>query len=563
MPPATANLPISTPDPWEMLYLLPEILLTVWGLLVLVVDLAAFRHAASARRRLWLGGLALAGTLATLVVCILSLTGALGIDAIQDDYSLFFGTLSGDTATVWLNLAITALLALAVVLSMTWDFTEQWGEYFALLMWATVGMMLLIAAEELLTLFLTLEMMTICLYLMASLEKSRRRSAEAGLKYFVYGSVSSALFLFGLSLVYGLTGTTRLPAIRLALAANPSWIGLEGNVAGATAVLLILVGFGFKVAAVPFHQWAPDVYEGAPAPVAAWIGSGSKVASFVALMKVLIFGLGAWATNPAQIQSPGWVGLLALIAAVSMTYGNFAALAQRNFKRMLAYSAVAHAGYILVGVLAIAVSQSRDDAAGGVLYYLVTYAFTTIGAFAVAAWMARDLGSDEIDDLNGLGFRSPALATCIVILMLSLIGMPPLAGFWGKLVMFMEALNTAEQGQISLTWLVALGLFNSVVSAFYYVRVLKAMFFRQPTNRLALTLPSSVFWSVIVATAVTLGFGLFPPALLDPMTSSATPMLTAGVNRRQFQTTMDPTVAVRTNPAEWTNQSADQPAPED
>ncbi len=427
-----------------------------------------------------------------------------------------------------MNLAITALLALAVLLSMTWDFTEHWGEYYALLFWATVGMMLLVAAEELLTLFLTLEMMTICLYLMTSLEKARRRSAEGGLKYFVYGSVSSALFLFGLSLVYGLTGTTRLPAIRMVLAANPDWLGLEGNVAGATAVLLILVGFGFKVAAVPFHQWAPDVYEGAPAPVAGWIASGSKVASFVALMKVLVFGLGPWAAQPERITNPGWVGLLALIAAVSMTYGNFAALAQRNFKRLLAYSSIAHAGYILVGVLAVAVSRGRTEAAGGVLYYLVTYAFATLGAFAVAAWLAKDLGTDEIDDLNGLGFRSPALAVCIVILMLSLIGMPPLAGFWGKLVIFMEAMNTGEQGRISLTWLVALGLFNSVVSAFYYVRVLKAMFLRQPTNRLAASPPSGVLWSILLATAVTVGFGLYPPALLDPMRASATPMLTGG-----------------------------------
>jgi NADH-quinone oxidoreductase subunit N len=532
-----------SPDLHELLFLAPEILLSVWGLVVLLADVAFLRRATGDRRRYVLGMLALVGAAGALLVALLgavpaelnygatTLSNPLSLREFSADLPVFFGTLSADTSTIWLNVSLAALLALTVGLSMTWNFTEHWGEYFALLFWATVGMMFLVAAEELLTLFLSLEMMTICLYLMSSLEKSRRRSAEAGLKYFVYGSVSSALFLFGLSLIYGLTHTTRLPAIRLALVSDPTWVGLQGNVAGATAVLLVLVGFGFKVAAVPFHQWAPDTYEGAPAPVSAWIASGSKIASFVALMKVLIFGLGPWATDPSRITTPGWVGLLALIAAASMTYGNFAALAQRNFKRMLAYSSVAHAGYILVGVLAVAVSRQGAGAAGGVLYYLVTYGFATVGAFAVAAWLARDLGTDEIDDLNGLGARAPGMAVCIVVLMLSLIGMPPLAGFFGKLWMFMEAMNTPETGRISLTWLVALGLFNSVVSAFYYVRVLKAMFLRpaspgRPPIRPA---PSGVFWSVAVSTLVTVGFGLAPWALLDPMEDAAIPMLSANV----------------------------------
>src|SRR5262249_34789730 len=206
--------------------------------------------------------------------------------------------------------------------------TERWGEYFALLCWATVGMMLLVASEELITLFLTLETMTICLYMATAFEKSRRRSAEGALKYFVYGSVSSALFLFGLTYIYGLTGTTRLEAISLILndAAKADGQGLAGNVAGATALLLILVGFGFKIAAVPFQQWAPDAYEGAPAPVSAWIAAGSKLASFIALMKVLLFGLHSWSSRPGNFYSPGWIGVLGIISAASMTFGNFAAL---------------------------------------------------------------------------------------------------------------------------------------------------------------------------------------------------------------------------------------------
>ena len=246
----------------------------------------------------------------------------------------------------------------------------------------------------------------------------------------------------------------------------------------------MMVGFGFKVAAVPFHQWAPDAYEGAPAPVTAWIATGSKLASFVALMKVFLHALLPWSNPSTSVMGPGWVGIVAIISAVTMTYGNFAALAQRNLKRMLAYSSIAHAGYMLVGVAAVGISAANSRAAGAVLYYLVVYAFANVGAFAVAAWLVSDKKTDDIDDLNGLGFQEPLLATCILLLMLSLIGMPPLAGFFAKLYMFMEAIDQTNSAHpITLIWLVALGLFNSVVSAFYYVRVLKAMFLREPGER--------------------------------------------------------------------------------
>ena len=362
----------------------------------------------------------------------------------EADPVIFFGTLAGDVQTAFFNILYVALLGLIVGLSMSWSFTEEWGEYFALMFWATVGMMLLTASEELITLFLTLETMTICLYLSTAMEKTKRRSAEGGLKYFVYGSVSSALFLFGLSLIYGMTGTTSFDGIRKILAdSGPT--GLADNVAGATAILLLMVGFGFKVAAVPFHQWAPDAYEGAPAPVTAWIATGSKLASFVAFMKVFLHALLPWSSPTTSIMGPGWIGIIAIISAVTMTYGNFAALAQKNFKRMLAYSSIAHAGYILVGVAAVSISMKGPSAAGSVLYYLIVYAFANVGAFAVAAWLARDLDSDNIDDLNGLGYQEPLLATCILILMLSLIGIPPLAGFFGKLYVFMEALNQTRR----------------------------------------------------------------------------------------------------------------------
>lgn len=522
--PATAVPMISAR---EFLYLAPEIALTAWGLIVLIADFAFLRKATSGSRRLALGGLTFLGLLGTLGLTYLDLPTFTGLAYNVEDPLIFFGTLASDLLTSRLNFVVLVLLMMVVAMSMAWDFTRHWGEYYALLLWAGVGMMLLIASEELITLFLTLETMTLCLYLATAFEKDRRRSSEGGLKYFVYGSVSSALFLFGLSYIYGMTGTTRLDAIRTALNFQAGPTGLSGNMAGTIAVLLILVGFGFKIAAVPFHQWAPDAYEGAPAPVTAWIASGSKVASFVALMKVLVFALGPWRDKGNVLNTPGWVGIVALIAAASMTYGNFAALAQRNFKRMLAYSSISHAGYMLVGVLAASVSVN-SDAAASVLYYLVVYAFTTTGAFAVAAWLARDKGADDIDDLNGLGFQSPIMAVCIVLLMLSLIGMPPLAGFFGKLYMFMEALNAGEKGHLTLLWLVALALANSVVSAFYYVRVLKAMFLRNPGRTPAAEPTRGVRLSILFSTLVAVVFGIYPAWLMDPMSGSAIAMVSTG-----------------------------------
>lgn len=531
MPPETAALPTVTIAARDFLYIAPEILLTAWGLILLLVDLMLLRRAPGVNRRAALGKLALVGVGMSIVLMLFLKGNSLALtDAgwLYDDPDpvLFFGTLAGDVLTSWFNLVLIVLLGMVVGLSMAWDFTEHWGEYYALMFWATVGMMLLLAADELLTLFLTLEAMTLCLYLATAIEKGRRRSAEAGLKYFIYGSVSSALFLFGLSLVYGLTGTTRLDMTwRVLSELTGQRVGLSGNIAGATATLLVLAGFGFKIAAVPFHQWAPDAYEGAPAPVAAWIASGSKIASFVALMKVFNWAFGPWALSANELDDPGWTELMAILAAVTMTYGNLAALVQRNLKRMFAYSAIAHSGYVLIGVIAVSIKPFNDDAAGAVLFYLVIYGFTMVGAFAMAAWLARDAGMDDIEDLNGMGSTSPGLAACFVLLMLSLIGIPPLAGFFGKLYLFLEALDSGEPGRPRLTWLVALALINSVISAFYYVRVLKAMFLRE-RGKVHLREPSTgIRLPILLSTAVVVFFGLMPAPLLETMRGAALPML--------------------------------------
>lgn len=503
----------------EFVHLAPEIVLSLLGLLVLIYDVAALRRRTSASRRTILGAISILGALLALVAT--SAPDLLAIRGGQVEEPLFQATILAGPLVERLNALLVVLLIFVLGLSMSWNFTEHWGEYYALTIWAAVGMMLLIASEDLLTLFLTLETMTICLYLITAFEKTKRRSAEGGLKYFVYGSVSSALFLFGLSLLYGIAGTTSISGIGVALSSTNGRLGLGGNIAGAMAVLLVLVGFGFKIAAVPFHQWAPDAYEGAPAPVAAWLATGSKLASIVALMKVLVQALGPWAHALGDVSSPGWVGIVAIISALTMTYGNFAALAQKNLKRMLAYSSVAHAGYMLVGVLATVVA-STPGAAGSVLFYLVVYSVANLGAFAVAAWLFRDKGSDEIEDLDGIGRQHPLMAVCVLLLMLSLIGLPGLAGFFGKLFMFSEALNQGDdRHRLTFLWLVGLGLMNSVVSAFYYVRVLRAMFLR-PTRGTPLNPPGTVVRLALVgSTLVCVIFGLYPYPLEKEATTLA------------------------------------------
>ncbi len=519
---------VLSPDARDLIHLAPAALLSAWGLVVLAVDFTLLRGVPAARRARTLGLVTLAGVLAALVSAFLPEYPGLASKAAREP-SLFLGTALGGPLAERLNALVVVLLGLVVALSASWTFTEHWGEYYALTLWAAVGMMLLIASEELITLFLSLEMMTICLYLLAAFEKDNRRSPEAGLKYFVYGSVSSALFLFGLSLLYGLTGTTRLAGIGQALLARGAATGLSGDLAGASAVLLVLVGFGFKIAAVPFHQWAPDAYEGAPAPVSAWIATGSKLASVVALMKVMVQALGPYASRPESLAGPGWVGLVAVIAGATMTYGNFAALAQTNLKRMLAYSSIAHAGYLLVGVLAAVVSVDPSAAAGSVLFYLVVYSFTNLGAFALAAWLFRDGGSERIEDLDGLGARSPGLAVCVVLLMLSLIGLPPLAGFFGKLFMFMGALNAAPQHRLTFLWLVMLGLFNSVVSAFYYARVLRAMFLRPARDARGRAATPAIAAAIAVAALVAVGFGVYArPLARDSVAMARSRMFTIG-----------------------------------
>src|SRR4029077_14746109 len=290
----------------------------------------------------------------------------------------------------------------------------------------TVGLMLLVGSEELLMIFIGLELLGLSLYVMAAFDKTDVRSAEAGLKYFLFGSTSSAFTLFGISLIYGMSGSTGLVVISEKLAGAPAQPLL------ATGIIMTLIGFAFKIAAAPFHLWAPDAYQGAPIPSAAFIASGSKVASFVVLGKIVLVGFGPFHGSAGwHAAVVGWSPVLAALAALSILIGNLVALAQSNVRRLLAYSAVAHAGYTLLGLVA-----GGRDGFSATLFYTTTYAFTLVGAFGVVGLVRRETGGDDFIHFSGLRRRAPWLAGSMAVFMLSLAGLPPLAGFFGKFYLF-------------------------------------------------------------------------------------------------------------------------------
>ena len=341
------------------------------------------------------------------------------------------------------------------------------AEYIALLLFATIGLMLIVSSEEFLMIFIGLELTSLPLYVMTAFNKMDRRGAEAGLKYFLFGSTASAFILFGLSLIYGMCGTTVLSAIGEKVAAQTMTPLL------AAGVVMVIAGLAFKIAAAPFHLWAADIYEGSPAPTAAFIASGSKVAAFLVLGRILFIAFGSVqgsATWHGFVA--GWSPLLALLAALSIVVGNITALVQKNLARLLGYSAVAHAGYTLLGLLV-----PGHEGFTATLFYTTIYGFTLVGAFGVVALVRRQTGGDTIRDFAGLRFRSPLLAGCMAVFLLSLAGLPPLAGFFGKFYLFAVAMRGN-----GMLWLVVIGLAGSLVSLYYYLIVVRTIFVDLPTE---------------------------------------------------------------------------------
>ncbi|MGA2654309.1 MAG: NADH-quinone oxidoreductase subunit N [Terracidiphilus sp.] len=494
---------------------LPETALEVAALLVLVVDLG-FLHKAALKTRVAVAALlGVVGCGAAILALQYQELAWLGYGKTGE-----FNLLATGGSVQVAQTGILVLTALTLVLLVDSVFTKHVGEYVAVVLMAATGGLLIAGAQDLLVIFIGLELLSLGLYILTAFAKSSGKSAEAALKYYLFGGMSAAFLLFGFSYLYGLTGSTNLQQIVLgSLTANAS-----GSPLYYVALVLIAAGLGFKVAAVPFHLWAPDTYEGAPAPAAAFIASVSKVASFALLISigttilhavrdaypsgfVTVFSYVGPAPKYLGLNMP-WMVTLAIMAAASMIVGNLAALAQVSVRRLLAYSAIAHAGYILLGLAYFSYSPRSAEA---ILYYVLTYGLTTIGAFGVVDVVQRATGSDRMDSFLGLHKRNPVLAAVLLVLFLSLAGIPPLVGFWAKFNLFAAVLSVGA-GPVPFA-LVALAVALSAVSLYYYIQVLKRAYVMPAADETAIKVhPVTMIVLVGIAAAVVL-LGMFPAVL--------------------------------------------------
>jgi NADH-quinone oxidoreductase subunit N len=522
------SLAITPVQNLDFTLLLPEIILSAAGVIVMLVDAFARRRA----QRWVTGAVSLAGVAASAVATVGLWDAARG----GAEPAGFGGMVVLDTMRLSFTLVFLVVAALTILVSMIW---VEWeglpaGEFHTLLLFATVGMMLMSSGNDLVMLFLGLEILSIATYVMAGFRRTDVRSNESSLKYFILGSFSSAFLLFGIALVYGATakvipaapplGTAAAQQAIMAGTTNISEIAerLDDSLyppllfAGAA---LMLIGFGFKIASAPFHVWTPDVYEGAPTPVTAFMAAGPKAAGFAAFMRVFLFAFpfvaaaGAARGAGAQLHD-AWLSALWVLAVLTMTVGNVVALVQTNVKRMLAYSSIAHAGYALVGFVAAGAAQSEErmhSAVAAVVFYLLSYAVMNLGAFAVVTVVARsgDRRTD-VEDYRGIGFQSPALSLTLSLFLLSLLGVPLTAGFMGKVVVFSEALGEGYK------WLVIIGVLNTAISVYYYLRLIVVMFFRERTTEWrAPRIPASVAVVLALTVAGVLFLGIFPGSVIS------------------------------------------------
>ncbi len=467
----------------DYIRILPELVVSVFGIIIMLVDPLIPEQSPKKP----LGIIAIIGTLA-----------GLAATAYQTNYygSAFYNTISVDTFSVFFHVVVL-LIALVVILT-SFEYLEvqriRSGEYYALVLFGTVGMMLMSAAVELVLIFIALEISSISTYILAGMRRRAAESAEASLKYFLLGSFATAFFLYGVALVFGATGTTNVYGIAHYLQGQPSTLAY-------LAVGLMFVGLGFKVASAPFHIWTPDVYEGAPAPVVALMSTGPKAAAFAVLLRVL------FATT-----APGWFWMVWVSAVLSMTLGNIGALVQQNVKRLLAYSSIAHAGYTLV-----AFAAAKQVGISAAIFYAASYAAMNVGAFAVVSHFAST-GEKYVtlDDYSGLGRRSPLLAAILTIFLLSLIGIPVTGGFFAKFYVFSAAL------QSNLVGLTIIGVMNSAIAAYYYLRVIVYMYMRDERVEAPVArIPVSLGIGLAISLIATIYLGVLPGRVLEYTMQSA------------------------------------------
>ncbi len=444
----------------EVRMILPETVVAVAGIVVMVYD-SLFPRSKNVTSIISLVGLAVA---AVFLGTMWSMTGTTGWN----------GMIAVDSLRLSFSFVFLLVSTLTILISAIWIDREQVpaGEYHALLLFATFGMMLMSAGNDLVVLFLGLETLSIATYVMAGLRKGDLKSNESAMKYFILGSFASAFLLYGMALIYGATGSTNIPQIALKVA-DPNFPALM--LAGAA---MMIIGFGFKVALAPFHVWTPDVYEGAPTPITGFMAAGPKAAAFASFVRVFVLGFPLVAGVQASgLLHESWITALAVLAMLTMIVGNVAAILQNNVKRMLAYSSIAHAGYAMVGFVGAGVAATaaaRDEAVASVAFYMLTYAVTNLGAFAIVTLLAQKNDRRcDFEDYNGIGFRSPALSFTLSLFMLSLLGLPLTAGFMGKVMVFRPALST---GNSLLTILVVAAVVNSAIAVYDELRLNVGMF---------------------------------------------------------------------------------------
>jgi len=502
---------LTTPDV-NLWLILPELIVCIVGVLVMLID--AFAKPA---QRWMTGAVSLAG-LAAAAVSSFWLSFAW-----RGPAEAFNGMIVLDELRLGFTMVFLVVSVLTLLISMIWIENERLpaGEFHSLLMFATAGMMFMASAGDLVMVFIGLEILSIATYVMCGFRRTDVRSNESSMKYFILGSFSSAFLLYGIALTYGATstaaglpGTTNIAEIgrRLGEAQYPLLL-----FAGAA---MMLVGFGFKIATAPFHVWTPDVYEGAPTPVTAFMAAGPKAAGFASFVRVFLFAFPfVVATGGATVTGEihkAWLSAMVVLAILTMTVGNVVAIAQNNVKRMLAYSSIAHAGYALVGFIAAgaaADAAQRNAAIAAVIFYLLTYAVMNLGAFSVVQLIARTADRrTEVEDYNGIGFQSPWLAFSLSLFLLSLLGMPLTAGFIGKVMVFRAAL---DQGYYVL---VVIGVLNTAISAYYYLRLIIVMFFRERTIAWsAPRVPASIGIALLITILGVLYLGLFPGRVLNAL----------------------------------------------